>query len=157
MSSAKRNRGEHGAEDAGLAVVERAHGVEGVGGADGAGGDGGAGLGGCGVGVADGDADAAGGGMGGELEAPGSSGARVMRRTWPSAASIEAVEDGDVGGEQMLGGLHAALGVGEERTFEMDADGAGDGLALGGRAMSLASAGRGAEGRVDGAVTVVAR
>jgi hypothetical protein len=52
--------GEDGAEDAGLAVVERAHGVEGVRGAGGSGGDGGAGFGGGGVGVAERDADTAG-------------------------------------------------------------------------------------------------
>ena len=48
---------EHGAQDAGLAMVERAHGVEGVGGACGSGVDGGPGLCRSGVGVADADAD----------------------------------------------------------------------------------------------------
>ena len=34
------------------------------------------------------------------------------------------------GAQQVLGGLDAALGVGEERAFEMNADGVRDGLAL---------------------------
>ena len=55
--------GEDGAEDSGLAVVERAHGVEGVSGAYRACCNGGAGFGCGGVGVANGDADAAFGGV----------------------------------------------------------------------------------------------
>jgi len=55
--------GEDDAEDSGLAVVERAHCVEGVGCAYGARFDGSEGFGGGGVGMANGDADAAFGGV----------------------------------------------------------------------------------------------
>ena len=50
---------EYGAEDAGLAMIEGAHGVEGVCGADRSGGDGGPGFGGGGVGMAHGYSDSA--------------------------------------------------------------------------------------------------
>ena len=63
--------GEHGAENSGLAVVQRAHGVEGVRGADGAGVDGGARFGGGGVGVAQGHAHAAASGVGREFDRAG--------------------------------------------------------------------------------------
>jgi len=75
------------AEDAGLAVVEGAHALKVVCGADGSGGDYGAGFSGGGIGMADRDADAAAGGVGGESRRARQLGARVMRRTWPSAAS----------------------------------------------------------------------
>ena len=108
----------------GLAVVERAHGVEGVRGADGAGGDGGAGFGRGGVGVADGDAHTARGGVRGQFDCAGQLGRQRHEAHVALGGFKEPVEDGDVGREQMLGGLHAALGVREERSFEMNADAA---------------------------------
>ncbi len=63
---------------------------------------------------------------------------------------VEAVEDGDVGGLEMLGGMDSALEVREERAFKMDADGAGKRGVVGGVVEEFSEAGERAERVVDG-------
>ena len=126
-------------------MIERAHGVEGVGGADGAGVDGGAGFGGGGVGVAEGDAHAARGGVGDELDGAGKLGRERHQANVAFGSVEESIEDGDVGREQMLGGLHAALGVREKRAFEMNADRTGAAWSRAASAMSFARPSRARE------------
>ncbi len=85
---------EHHAEYAGLAVVERAHGVEGVGGGGGSGGDCGFGLGGGGVGVAHADADAGSGGVVDEVGCAGELGREGEKADVSAGGLLEAVEEG---------------------------------------------------------------
>ena len=119
--------GEDEAEDAGFAVVEGAHGVEGVGGGGGSGGEDGMGFGGGGVGVSDGDADAARCGVGGELGRAGELGGEGEEADVAFGGFEEAVEGGDAGGEEVGGGVDAALLVRDEGAFQMDADREGHG------------------------------
>ena len=69
----------------------------------------------------------------------------------------EPVEDGDIGRKQMRRRLHAALGVGQKRTFQMNPDGLR--VAVDGRFRNAVWRVRRAHCRVasSGAVTVVAR
>ena len=141
--------GEDGGENAGVAVVDGAHGVEGVSCADGSGGDGGQALGGGCVGVADGDADAAGDGMGGEFDGAGQLGCEGDEAGVAFRGVDHFVEGGDVGFEEMSERLNTAAGVGEEWTFKMDADGAGLSW-VGGRVEKFGQSGDGAEGEIHG-------
>ena len=115
------------AEDAGIAVRKRAHGVEGVGGADGAGGDGVAGLGGGCVGVAERDADFLLANVSNEFGGAGKFGREGEQADVSARGLPEAVEEFWIGRLEMGGGMDSAAGVGDEGTFEMDADGARDG------------------------------
>ena len=140
---------EDDAEDAGLAVVQRAHGVEGVGGAGGSGGDGGAGFGGDGVGVADGNFYAVGGGVRDEVKCAGCFGGDGDEADVVAGGGLKTVEEFDGGWLDFGWRMHAAFCVRDEGTFEMDAD--GDGLVVGGgRFNGAGDAFECAEGGVDG-------
>ena len=142
--------GEGDAEDAGLALIQRAHGVEGVGCADGSGGDDRASFGGGGVGVADRDADAAAGGVGGESGRAGQLGGEGHEADVAFGCVIEAVEESNVGGLEMLGRMDAALEVGEKWALEVNADGTGDRGGAGGVIEEAGEARERAERVVDG-------
>ena len=80
--------------------------------------------------------------------APGVSGAMVRRRMWLRAASRKRSKRGMEGGWRRSGGVDAAFAVGEERAFEVDADG----LCFVGRSGGFDGVGKafeGAEGGVD--------
>ncbi len=117
------------AQDARLAMIERAHGVEGVRCANRSGGDGGAGLGGGGVRVAKRHADAAPGGVGDEVESAGQLRGNGHQNDPALGGFEDAVEEGGVGGEEVLMGLHAALDVREKWAFEVNSKRNGNGLA----------------------------
>ena len=141
--------GEDGGKDAGHTMVEGTHGVEGMGCADGSGGDGGGALvGGC-VGVANGNANAAGDGVGGEFGGAGKFGGESDEASVAFAGVNHLVESGDVWLEKMRERLNTATGVGEERTFKVDADGAGF-CGIGGRIEKLGKGGERSQGDVHG-------
>ena len=83
---------EDGSDDAGVAVVEGAHGVEGVGGGGGSGLNAGDCFGGFGVGVAEGDADVEGGAVTDEVEGSGCLGGDSDEADVASGSLMEAVE-----------------------------------------------------------------
>ena len=114
---------EDGSEDAGFAVVERAHGVEGVGCGGGSGADGGEGLGGGCVGVAERDADAGRGDVGDEVDGSGELGGEGEEADVTASGGLEAIEEIDRSGLEEVRGMDAAFPVREERAFEVDADG----------------------------------
>ncbi len=138
---------ENNAEDAGFAMVERAHGVEGVGCGSGTGDDGGAGLGGGGVRVAKRHFDTLEGDVVDEGESAGDFGSYGEELDVAAGGLLEAVEEGDVRGKDVFGGVDAALDVRDEGTLEVDAEGDGASVVRG--FDSERDAVEGAEGRVD--------
>jgi hypothetical protein len=114
--------GKNLAEDAGIAMIERTHGVEGVGGVTGSGLDPGAGGFEHGVGVADAHANLATCRFGDHFEGSWKFGrdghhADVAARRLP-----ETFKDIERGLDQIFRGMHAAALVTEKRTFQMDAE-----------------------------------
>ena len=88
---------EHDAEDAGLAMIERAHGVEGVGSAGGSGIDGGECFGGECVGVAERDLDSERDRMADEVERSGEFRRKGHQRDVSARCLVEAVKEVDGG------------------------------------------------------------
>ena len=117
--------GEQHADDAGLAMIERTHGVEGVRGARRSGGQAGAGFSHGRVRVADGDAYSAGDGVFCELKRAGKFGRESHQAHVAFGGFKHAIEEGDVGLEDVLGRMHAAAQMRNERAFEMNAGDAG--------------------------------
>ena len=85
-----------------------------------------------GIRVAQRDANARASGVGGQLDGARQFGRQRHQAHLALGGFEETVEDGDVGREQVLGRLHAALGMGEKRAFEMNSDGPGS-LVVGSR------------------------
>ena len=139
---------EDGTEDAGLALAERAHGVEGVGGGGGSGGDGGLGFGEGGVGVAEAYLHAGICGVLDQLESAGLRGFGGEGEELDVAAGglLEAVEEGEAGRLEEMSWVDAAPGVREERAFEVDADGGG----FAGRGGGFDASGDAVQGLLDG-------
>ncbi len=114
--------GEHGGDDAGIAMRERAHGIEGVGGVASAGSDGALGEGEIGVGMSEADADSAGDGGGDHLEGAIEFGSDGEHADAASGGLPEALERFDARREEMLGRMDSATHMADERTFEVNAD-----------------------------------
>jgi len=112
----------HFADDAGLAVIERAHGIESVGGVAGAGLHGSARGFEDGIGVADADANFAAHGFGNHFEGSGKFGGDGHHAHVTTGGLPEAFEDFERGLDEIFGRMHAAAFVAEEWTFEMNAE-----------------------------------
>ena len=106
-----------------LAMIQRPHGVEGMRRADGSGSDNRAGLGGGSVRVAHGDANAAADGVRSQFRCAGQLGRKRHQPDATLGSVKEPVKGGYVGRQQVLGRLHAALGVRKKRPFQMNTDG----------------------------------
>ncbi len=87
--------------------------------------DGGLCFGGGGIGMAHGDAHAASRGMCDQFDGSGQFWREGHQADMALGGIEKAIEERDVGRKQMFGRLHAAFGMGEERTLEVDAEGAG--------------------------------
>ncbi len=116
---------EHGAEHAGFTVIEGAHGVEGVGCGACSGGERGLGFSGGGIAMAERDANAGLAGVASEFGCAGKLRCEGEQADVAAGSLLEAIEEGDRGWLQQVAGMGAAFGVGEERAFEVDADGRG--------------------------------
>ena len=115
--------GEDLGENTGLAMVERAHGVEGVGGVAGAGFRASAGGLQRGVGVADAHQNLAARGFRDHFESSGKFGSDGHHADVAARGLPEAIENLQRGLDQVRGGMHAAALVAEERAFEVNAQG----------------------------------
>ena len=113
---------ENDAEDAGLAMIERAHGIEGVSCGDSTGLDGGTGFSCGGVGVADRDANTQRRGVLDELEGAGFFRSDGQDANVAAGGAPETIEGGDARGKDVRGWMHAALEVRDEGTFEVNAE-----------------------------------
>ncbi len=143
--------GEHGAENAGLAMVERAHGVKGVRSMAGASGNAGFGFLARGVGMAEADADtfrARIGDHGWSVLGLGSNGHHldVAARGLP-----ELLEELDGGLLDVFRRMHAFFRVADERTFEMKAERDGAIAAIPRRMFAFDGVGEFLQ-RIDGAI-----
>ncbi len=99
--------------------------------------------------MADGDAKTSGDGVGGEIGCAGEFGCEGDEAGVAFGGVNHLVERGDVWLEKISERLNTAAGVGEEWTFEVNADGPGLSW-IGGRIEKFGESGDGAEGEIHG-------